>query len=235
MSPHASSLSVVDLVLARPTVLASVAGASTLIDASERDRLRRLRHPGDRLRFIVGRYLVRHALGRRWGIDPGDVRLAIDRRGRVRLVDHADAPGISIAHAGDAVVVAILDRGRVGVDIEPACQPGGLARFAGGLTVGERDALAAVPPADAEQRALMTWTAKEAYAKLTGHGLCLDFTRLALERVAGRPRIALDSLVIPVADARYALSVAAWLPDGGREFRLRWLDWRSVAPGAEAA
>lgn len=213
---------IIDLAIAPVTDAASHADAIADLDASERARLGRLRHPADRLRFVAGRALLRELVALRTGVAPATVRLGVDGRGRPRLDAPAAVGGldVAIAHAGGAVVVALASSGRVGVDVEPVAGLRDLESIA--LTPDERLALASLPADRRADRVLAAWTAKEAYAKLTGHGLCLDFTRLPVERIAARPRTALRTVVVPVGGSPYRVALAAWMADpaAGIEIRL---------------
>lgn len=214
--PHGTpSFPAVDLVIRPVAALAARPAAMTLLDDRERARLGRLRHPADRQRFLAGRLLVRELVADVTGVAPDRVRLAVDRRGRVRVAAPEAAPDISISHAGGIVVVALLWAGRVGVDVEPLLPRGqatdrrwsDLDRDA--LTPEERRSIAGLDERSRADRALRAWTEKEAYAKLVGHGLCLDFRRLSLGAIAARPRVATRSLLLALGDQTYRCAVAA--------------------------
>lgn len=181
---------------------------AALLDTTDRARLARLRRPLDRARFVAGRVLVRTLIGERCAVAPERVELGVDARGRLRVVAPADAPWVSLAHAGDAIVVALSPVGRVGVDLEPlAAAVPALERIA--LTPAERRSLLALPPADRPLAALRAWTVKESYAKLVGRGLGIEPTALSLARIDGRRRVEVRSFVAPIAGVPYQLALAA--------------------------
>lgn len=208
MSPLAYASQAVDLVVAPADAIASRHASLALLDDAERLRHGRLRHQGDRARFVAGRVLVRELVGAACGIEPGLVCLVPDGRGRPRVVAPLAGPDVSIAHAEGLVAVAIGTTARVGVDIEPIRPVPDLERVA--LTARERAVVATLDDEARADRVLETWTAKEAYAKLVGHGLCLDFTRLSLARIAARRRIAFRTLVTAHGADRYRVTVASW-------------------------
>lgn len=212
MRPISRVTPAVDLAIA-PVSIAVWPDALDLLDGPELARLARLRQPADRSRFVAGRLLLRRVVADRCGIDEREIRFAPDGRGRLRAVtsaDAPDAPDVSLAHAGSLVVAAAGVR-RVGVDLEPVrgsreVEEIGLV----GLTPAERLGFARLPAAERAIRSVEAWTIKEAYAKLLGHGLCLDFTRLSLAAIAGRSRLALRSIAIDVDGEAYRCSLAAW-------------------------
>ena len=85
---------------------------------------------------------------------------------------------VSLAHAGDRVVVAATDLGPVGVDVElDSC-----AEFAGfdavSLAESERQELAALPSVHRMTGRTQMWVRKEAVLKATGDGLTVDPRRV---------------------------------------------------------
>ena len=80
----------------------------------------------------------------------------------------ADGVFISLSHAGGLVAAAIADR-PVGIDVEPIRPlPRMDALAARYFSVGERDALSAMPPKEREAAFFRIFTKKEAYAKANG-------------------------------------------------------------------
>lgn len=148
-----------------------------LLDAAERERWATLRRPEDRAEFAAGRVLARRAVGVLLGIEPAEVRLHArcpicgGAHGKPVVVGRPEV-GLSIAHAGTCVGVAVADGAQVGLDIErevPLSDP--LNPGAGVLHPLERDALAALPPARRTPAFLRCWTRKEAILKATGEAL----------------------------------------------------------------
>lgn len=116
---------------------ADLAGLSPV----ERRRHDRLVRPEDRARFATGRMLARRVLGELLGVDPSAVPLEVrptvgstapERGGTGRpVVLGPAAPRLSIAHAGDVVLVAVdpmppadADGLGLGVDVEVGREPG---------------------------------------------------------------------------------------------------------------
>lgn len=181
---------------------------ATLSD-SERRRLDSLRREDDRRRFAAARTLLRATVAEATGADPGAVR--VEQRctrcggahGRPTVaVDGRRGVHVSIAHAGEVVMVAVADR-PVGIDVEP------MAR-----SVGDLGPVVLAPAERARRSAddvdlLRTWVRKEAILKATGDGLLVEPSRLevtapdrppALQRWDGRrrlPRVAMQDVDVP--------------------------------------
>lgn len=140
----------------------------------------------------LSRAVLRLVLARHLGVMPE--QLDIDRRcptcgrphGRPRLRTDAGAPEpspqVSVSHGGDLLVVALADRGPVGVDVEPARPSSAVEADLLELTLtpAERSHLASVPADQQHLLFLHYWTGKEAVLKALGTGLDLPLQAVAL-------------------------------------------------------
>lgn len=171
---------------ARPGAIATSAAA--LLGAGERARYARLVRSGDRQRYLAAHALARLVLGAHLHCRPHDVPLrqtcaVCGRDGHGRPVVDG-GPRLSLAHAGDRVVVAVSAHTAVGVDVE------------------NPTLFATVPPAAtlsaAEQRhpgwtalaRARNWVCKEAALKAAGVGLRVDPRDVRLGPPDGAPRVA---------------------------------------------
>jgi phosphopantetheinyl transferase len=146
----------------------------------EQERAARMSHPLARARFVVGRALCRRVAADALGVDPRDVPLQIDERGRPHL--GPAAPGVSIAHTEAIAIVAIGAGVRVGVDVERADRDIDVARVLRlAFPAGEAAWIAALPAPDARRAALHGWVAREAVAKATGLGATAPFAAIELD------------------------------------------------------
>jgi 4'-phosphopantetheinyl transferase len=132
-------------------------------------------------RYRIGRAALRWLLGSRLGIDPGDVAIERDARGRPRLAD--GALDFNISHTRDVALVGICSGGtRIGVDVEHEARSldhVGLARKF--LTPREQSTVAALDE-DAHRKAFLArWTCKEAMSKATGDALSAPLRKLDVE------------------------------------------------------
>lgn len=149
------------------------------------------------LRLLLARYL-----------DVAAEEVVIDRscpdcgrpHGRPRLPEHTGAatlsPQFSVSHGGDLLVLAFLERGRVGVDVEPDL-PGevvGVELLELALTTRERTHVTSVPTDQRRRLFLHYWTGKEAVLKAVGTGLDSSLQAVALP---APPNAATTAVTIP--------------------------------------
>jgi 4'-phosphopantetheinyl transferase len=183
-----------------------------LLDDVERERWASLRRPADRAEFAAGRVLARRAVGVLLGVEPSEIALHArcpicgGAHGKPVVVGRPEI-GLSIAHAGERVGVAVADGAQVGLDIEcevPLSDP--LNPGAGVLHPLELDHLAALPPTLRAPAFLRCWTRKEAVLKATGQALTT----------------AMDALQVSAPDE--PPSVLRWPGGSPREVRLHDLD-----------
>ncbi|MEU4568851.1 hypothetical protein [Micromonospora sp. NPDC023956] len=140
-----------------------------LLDATERRRLAAIGHPRHRRQSTLGAVLLRLAVAHHRGV-PAD-RLRVVRacpscagpHGRPRLPEHPLA--VSVSHSGRRVVVAVADRGEIGVDVE---------RHEG-----------ADRPADD----LTQWCRRESVVKATGDGLRVRIRDVRISPPSDPPRL----------------------------------------------
>lgn len=144
-----------------------------------------------------GQRLLRRAAAERLGRPDVEVERACPScgsgsHGRPVAVDEPYL-GLSLAHAGGLVLVAVVRGARVGVDLELVSTD--VDRLAD-VALGPRDA-----PAATSAALLRTWTRKEAVLKAVGVGLAVDPSRLAVSAAHEPPEVVWWS-VADVADPR---------------------------------
>ncbi len=151
-----------------------------ILSAEERRRYRRFRLESDRQQYVVSHALLRMALSRAAGeaIDPRSWQFTEDSRGKPMIATTAGLPSLNfnLSHSGQAAAIAVSLTCPLGVDIEPAVQTIDLDIFDSMLSAGERTYLSSRPASLRQLDFVRLWTLKEAYAKLLGKGLSLDFT-----------------------------------------------------------
>jgi 4'-phosphopantetheinyl transferase len=159
--------------------------AAGCLTPAERARAARFLYADDRARFVVGRALLRTALGERLHCEPAAVVLRIGRRGK----PHPPAPWrCSVAHSGTQVIVAVVQGAQVGVDVERIDATRDHVRLArAALTPSERRVLAARGSLQRPWWFTAMWVAKEAYVKATGVGLALALRDIELDAGDGGP------------------------------------------------
>jgi 4'-phosphopantetheinyl transferase len=170
---------IVDVVWGDPRELPSL---EALLDDNERARLCQLRQPADRERFVAAHGLLRLLIAEWTGCEPADVELTAmcrrcgGRHGKPRLLAAPGAPQLhlSLAHAGDRVVVAVTRAGPVGVDVEAHAKTGfeGFDEIA--LSPSERVSVDELGESQRLCARTMMWVRKEAALKATGDGLMVS-------------------------------------------------------------
>ncbi|MEN0013511.1 MAG: 4'-phosphopantetheinyl transferase superfamily protein [Solirubrobacteraceae bacterium] len=154
----------------------------------ERARVDRLHRDDDRERSALGRVLLRAALGRRLGVDPGSVELDWEHG---PSLDPRHGVWASMAHSRDGVTVAVSTAGPVGVDLESFERAHDLHRQVRErvFTQRERDDLAALPQERRGVAAVELWTVKEAVLKAAGGRLVHPPASVEVHRNGGPPRL----------------------------------------------
>lgn len=140
----------------------------------------------DRARYFRGRAFMRRELGHWLGKDPASLNLYGAKGGKPRLA--GAGPEFNLSHSGDLAVLAISERGPVGIDVEILDRQLDVETLAQSvLTTDETASLIAQPPSDHLSRFLAFWTAKEARMKLTGEGMLLEPRQISLDLRDGWP------------------------------------------------
>jgi 4'-phosphopantetheinyl transferase len=164
-----------------------VPGDVALLPGDERERLERIRVPGERVRFCSAHAGMRRVFGAYLAIDPSAIRFGRARCPRCGSPDHgpprvmspATELTFSLSHAGRRWMLAVAPGAPIGIDVE--CDSGrdlaAVVRHV--LSDAERsdfDALAE----ERERRLflLRAWTRKEAVCKALGIGLAAELMTL---------------------------------------------------------
>ena len=190
-----------------------------LLSPAEAARSGRFHFERDRHRHIRGRAFVRRELGRALGVDPRTLVLCEDPGGKPRLA--GTGPEFNLSHSGDLAVLAISERGPVGIDVELFDRHIDVESLAQGVFTGaETEIVLTLPEALRLSRFLAFWTAKEARMKLTGEGMRLEPRHIALDLRDGwpvgylRPALpAARAIFVDAGDPRAICCLA--LPDNG--------------------
>lgn len=178
-----SATTLVWLVDADTLGAAALASYAGWLGASERARCARFVRDERRRQFIVGRAMLRLAVGRLLGVAPGSVSLA-ERPGQAPLLEADGIAGFSISHSGRWIACAASSATALGLDIEridPSRDVLALARQA--LSAPEAERLAACRAELRQDYFYRMWCAHEARIKLGGPG-AVDYP-LAISGLAG--------------------------------------------------
>jgi 4'-phosphopantetheinyl transferase len=163
----------VEIRWARPVRSAAL---DALLDPVEHRQLARLAGEADRRRFVAAHALLRLVLSQATGVPAADLAFSAAwpacgaPHGRRAPIGRPDQH-VSLAHAGDRVVVARTTAGPVGVDVEPIAPVDADSFDRVALAESERVALGRIDPDQRDLARLRLWVGKESLLKATGHGL----------------------------------------------------------------
>ena len=149
------------------------AGLETLSE-DERARAARFHFEGDRKNFVARRSLLRAILGHYLNLEPSQVSLAYEERGKPRLAQ-PDSPAPLYFNCSHSRTLALFAVGRVaplGVDVEQLRPMPEMAEIGATFcSPAENALLRAAPPERKLEVFFGIWTRKEAYLKATGEGI----------------------------------------------------------------
>ncbi len=135
------------------------------LDRNSVERLVRITHPRRRAQFILGRFLLRQALRRKYGAVAAEWRLDA-ASGKPRLVG-ADVPEISLSHSRELVACAIA-RVEIGLDVEFCRERDFEALTEQVCSPAELRCFLSFPVSERSARFYRMWTLKEATFKFFG-------------------------------------------------------------------
>ncbi len=185
-----------------------VQALARFLSADERQRAEQYRFERDRVRFIVGRGLLRTILGKYLRIEPGDIRFAYGAFGKPTLEKPVGRKRLqfNVAHSGELALYAFTRDRAIGVDVE-RCRPlpdaGQLVErfFSSQEAVTWRRLLPYEQPA----AFFNCWTRKEAFIKAVGDGLSHPLDQFAVSLTPGEPARLLQASGDPEAASTWEL------------------------------
>ena len=195
-----------------------------MVGKREREKFARFRREADRRRYLVSHVLLRLALSAASAepVDPRRWQFNVAEKGGPSVAAAAGLPLLhfSLSHSKRLAAVAVSSSFSVGVDVEfldanSDTVPADLV-----LAAGEHQWLRSRPAATRWLDFVRLWTVKEAYAKLLGEGVYLDFAsfevamdplRLVRSETGKKHSSDLHLLTreVRVPDGSYQLSLAA--------------------------
>jgi 4'-phosphopantetheinyl transferase len=215
-----------------------------LLAADERERAERLRFEHLRLRFIVGRGILRQLLSRYVQIAPEQLVFRYGPYGKPELAapaatarPAAQTLAFNLSHSHNVAVYAFALAPRIGVDVEQMRavieRDQIVERF---FSPRERQELAALPANRRDEAFFLCWTRKEAYLKALGGGITYPLDRFSVSLTPGEPAALLEAVaeeggnslwtLLPFTPApQYQGAVAA----EGRAWVLRCRRWDAEA------
>lgn len=150
-------------------------GLIAVLSPDERRHGERFRLDADRMRFLIGRSLLRHVIGRYPAIKAFAGEFIRGAYGKPSLPADFDLE-FNLSHSGDLILIALATGRRVGIDVEKLDREIEVMNLAGEFcSAGEVRELAALGERERRKYFFQLWTGKEAFLKAGGNG----FARLA--------------------------------------------------------
>ena len=143
----------------------------SILSSDERQRAARMERRAGR-RFIANRSNLRRILATRLACRPGDILLGYSTLGRPFLVDPSTSLDFNLSHSADLAVLAVSDRGPLGIDIEyrrAIADPLAVARRT--LPLEWVDELSQLARGEMETAFFRFWTRFEACQKADARGI----------------------------------------------------------------
>lgn len=196
----------------RGTPPPALAGAESWLSASERARLLALPRAPRRDQFLLGRALLRIAVGHLVGRDPAVIEIVeVPGDAPAVIVPSHDAPFFSLSHSAHWVACVVGSAGPVGLDIEAISAARDVVALSEWRFHAEEHAWLLRQP-DRTRAFYALWTGKEAMVKLRSRfGLSTDMADVRFD-VAGdtlRPPLPAASWHVLASPPEVATSVVS--------------------------
>lgn len=157
------------------------------LSSDEQQRAARLRFEHDRLRFIVGRGLLRHILGHYLQLHPASLRFQYSYYRKPSLLGYHEIR-FNVSHARSQALFAITCEREIGVDIEYIKSDFDVEALAAHFFSTEEIRMLSTVPVHKRRAAFFAcWTRKEAYIKAKGEGLSLPLHEFDVSLIPGKP------------------------------------------------
>jgi phosphopantetheinyl transferase len=151
------------------------------LSADERRRQQAISGEVRARRYLLGRVLLREALGYHLGCEPGELAFGESENGKLYLIAPEAPPcDFCLSHSRSQTVVAVALAKGVGVDIEPAHRGARVLKIARHLfPLAERRQIEALND-QADETALSLWTLKESVTKALGRTIWQGLSEISL-------------------------------------------------------
>jgi len=152
-----------------------------MLSEEERARAAKFHFEGDRKNFVARRSLLRAILGHYLKVEPSQIALTREERGKPRLAgpDGAARLQFNFSHSRNLALCAVGRSAPVGVDVEQLRPMPEMAEIGATFcSAQEKAVLDAAPPEKKLEVFFNLWTRKEAYLKATGEGIAGNLAQL---------------------------------------------------------
>lgn len=163
------------------------------LSSEERERASRYRFDADRRVYLKTRYMLRELLGSTLACLPQAIEFSYSAYGRPMLAGVSNAElDFNVSHSGERALIAISERGAVGIDIERIGADKGILDLCQNFFHPEETQRVLSEHADGRlSRFYEIWTLKEAVIKLLGTGLSQPLTEFCVPHKASCPTMTL--------------------------------------------
>lgn len=147
-------------------------GLLSLLRPEEHERALRFLRDEDRLRYSVGRLLLRDVTSSLTGDSREGLNIRLDKHGKPFI---PDGPAFNLSHSGSIVLIGVCEQPFVGVDIEAVRCIDDMESLASMcFSADELNRFYSLPREDRTGAFFRIWTRKEALVKAIGKGLKID-------------------------------------------------------------
>jgi 4'-phosphopantetheinyl transferase len=146
------------------------------LSLDEVQRAYRYRYAKDRMRFAIGRGVLRHILGAYLGADPMHLEFCYNTQGKPALANHNpdDQLAFNVSHSSRVFMYAVARHAKLGIDVEKVrFIPDYEELMQHYFPVEVRSIFRQIPEGERLDFFYRCWTRKEAIAKASGLGLSL--------------------------------------------------------------
>ncbi|HEY85092.1 MAG TPA: 4'-phosphopantetheinyl transferase superfamily protein [Chloroflexi bacterium] len=178
-----------------------------LLSDDEKARARRFHFERDRLKFIVGRGILRQILSRYLAVQAEEIQFSYGSQGKPALAIPATQNiQFNLAHSRNLALYAVTCKQKAGIDVEYIRRLDDMAQMAARFfSPRENAAFQRLPEKDKPAGFFNCWTRKEAWLKACGDGLTRPLDQFDVTLTPGDPARILSIRNAPAEAARWQL------------------------------
>lgn len=205
------------------------------LSRDELERADRFHFAVDRMRYVVGRGVLRQLLARGLSTRPEALRFDYSGFGKPGMATGVARSQLqfNLSHSGDIVLIGLTVGRALGIDVERMRTDLAVEKIAQRFfSPRERAALATLEPGRQADGFFTCWTRKEAYIKAHGEGLSLPLDGFDVSLLPGEAARLLETRPDPAEAQRWVLreldvgrGYKAALAVEGTDWQLRTWEW----------
>jgi 4'-phosphopantetheinyl transferase len=171
----------------------------------EIERANRFYQEGKQRKYVIGRSILRHILGRYLNVDGSAVRFTYNLQGKPFLADDSNLC-FNVSHSRNVMLIAVTAGTNVGVDVEYIREDALLDQVAQSFfSENEIRILRSLSKPDRQTSFFLGWTRKEAYIKARDLGLSLPLSQFDVSMKRGEPAQLLVTSYDPAEAVRWSI------------------------------